>query len=291
MTFIIRVLPTCTNGFVWWRSILLHRRKIKRHPRLHHHFKETSSPNRFLSPAELLRDIDRSEAAPWATSSTPPPPRPTPPPHPTPHSSEVFIWTTIRLTLDPATQNYSLLRVPSPGQVGFIMDSCFLKTYVGSDDSGFSSNLTSPGIIKSALASTVRTQKSNNGGSTVFGSLYKPDLIKMSSPLNMRRSLSRSPGDGEISTSRTERRRQLFWMTYVATQNCIKPSISKKYLFMRVHRSFLLKFSIIIILNLNTYNIYNTRQHSHRVFYSRTGGFKNILCWEAVFYRSEELYK
>ena len=82
----------------------------------------------------------------------------------------------------------------------------FLKVcniYVGSDDSGFSSNLTSPGIIKSALASTLRTQKSNNGGSTVFGSLYKPDIIKMSSP--RRRSLSRSPGYGEISTLRTER--------------------------------------------------------------------------------------
>ena len=67
--------------------------------------------------------------------------------------------------------------------------------FVGSDDSGFYSNLTSPGIIKSALASAARTQKSSD--STVYGSLYKPDLIKMSSPLTRSRSL-RSP-DGEMS--------------------------------------------------------------------------------------------
>ena len=230
MTFMIRGLQTCTNGFVWWRSILLRRRKIKRHPPLHLHFKETSFPNRFLFPAVLLRDIGRSEAAPWATSSTPHPLRPTPPPHRTPHSSEAFLWTTIRLTLDHTTQNYSLLRVPTPGQVGLIMNSCFLKVcknYVGSDDSGFSSNLTSPGIIRSALASTVRTQKSNNGGSTVFGSLYKPDLIKMSSPLNRRRSLSQSPGDGEILTPRTERRPK--WIIDRTESSWMASNISKKY--------------------------------------------------------------
>ena len=68
--------------------------------------------------------------------------------------------------------------------------------WLGSDDSGFSSTLTSPGIIKSALASTARTQNTKKSDSTVFGSLYKPDLIKMSSPT--RRQSFRSQ-DGEIS--------------------------------------------------------------------------------------------
>ena len=71
--------------------------------------------------------------------------------------------------------------------------------------------MTSPGIIKSALATSSRAQNSETSGSTVFSALYKPDLIKMSSPLTTRRGdslttrrLSLRSQEGEFS--RRERR-------------------------------------------------------------------------------------
>ena len=66
-----------------------------------------------------------------------------------------------------------------------ILLSIAFQTYLGSDYSAYSP--TSPGSISSTFRHNSRTQENGCSSRSVFNVLYKPDLIKLSSPLILRK--------------------------------------------------------------------------------------------------------